>query len=167
MSIENDQPTTYHPPGQWPDQSGHQPAYGQMGPTPPPSPAPEPEKRKRKWILPASLAVAGLVLGFGAGVGNKPEPVTIEKVVEKEVEVEVIKEVTPPSCIEALDKASDVIQTLYKLAPIAKDSITAVAENDPTALDAQTQKIKDLNADIEDQTGPLGVSVGDCRGSAE
>ncbi|MDQ0617313.1 hypothetical protein [Arthrobacter globiformis] len=137
-----------------------------MGPVAP-QPAPEQPKRKRKskWFLPAGLAVAGLVLGFGAGVGAKPEPVTVEKVVEKEVPV--VKEVTPPSCIEALDKAADLISTISQLGPIGGEAIGAAGDRDPVALNAATQKMKDLKDELDAQKQPLGTVVSECRALAE
>lgn len=156
MSIENDPPTTY------------QPSFGQMGPVAP-QPAPEQPKRKRKpkWFLPAGLAVAGLVLGFGAGVGNKPEPVTIETIVEKEVEVEVIKEVTPQSCIEALDIAAEAIGVMGKYPEYARDGFLAIANGNASDLTGITGKINDANDEIDVLTPKMKAVVGPCRASAE
>lgn len=155
MSIENDAPTTYQAP-----QYGQ---YGQQQQPGPPYGLPQGRKRKRKWVLPASLAVAGLLIGGGVGgvigYGEKPEPVTIEKVVEKEVEVPV----TPTACITAIEDSAAMIDRLLGLADISSAAISAVAEDDIPALDRQTQKVKDLNADIEDMAGPLAVAVENCK----
>jgi hypothetical protein len=157
MSVENDTPTTYQPP-----------QYEQIGPVAPQPPAGEPKrKRKSKWVLPASLTVAGLVLGFGAGVGAKPEPevIEVEKVVEKEVEV--IKEVTPGVCVDALQKAGDYIATLGKLGPIGSAAIGAAGDQDAAGLDAQTQKLKDLKVEMDEQSPSMLTATAECHALAE
>lgn len=156
MNIENAEQTAY------------QHSYGQMGPVAP-QPAPEQPKRRRKpnWFLPAGLAVAGLVLGFGAGVGAKPEPVTIEKVVEKEVEVEVIKEVTPASCIEALDVVTEAIELFTTYPAMASEAVRAAGTFDTPGLNAVTKKIETFNSDLDEITPRIGTPVSECRAAAE
>jgi hypothetical protein len=113
--------------------------------------------------------VAGLVLGFGAGVGNKPEPVTIEKIVEveKEVEVEVVKEVTPPACIEALDVATEAIELFGTYPEMAADAVKAAGSFDTPGLNAVTKRIETFNSDLGKLTPKIAAPVAICRGSAE
>ncbi|WP_104138750.1 hypothetical protein [Arthrobacter sp. ZGTC131] len=163
MNIENnDAPTTYQP------TPYQQPAYSQVGlPLPPQAAEPEKRKRKPKWFLPAGLAVAGLVLGFGAGVGAKPEPeiVVQEKIVEKEVEV--VKEVTPPSCIEALDVTQEAIELFSTYPEMAHDAVQAAGTFDTAGLQAVTRKIETFNSDLDKLTPKVGAPVAACRLAAE
>lgn len=149
-------------------QQPHTPYQATDGPmqwSAPHAQATEPEKRKRKWILPAGLAVAGLVLGFGAGVGAKPEPVieVQEKIVEKEVTVEV----TPPECIEALDLAAVLVEDLAKVPAIAADGMGAALDQDVAGINAVTERLKTAKAGLDLQKEPLGAAVSVCRASAE
>ncbi|MFC9335849.1 hypothetical protein [Arthrobacter sp. NPDC057009] len=161
MSNQYDGPANYQPPTQS--------AYGQMGMPPVLQPAPEPGKPKRKWLLPVGLAVAGLVLGFGAGMGAKPEPeiVVQEKIVEKEVEVEVVKEVTPPSCIEALDVTQEAIELFSTYPEMANDAVQAAGTFDTAGLQAATRKIETFNSDLGKLTPKVGAPVAACRLAAE
>lgn len=128
-----------------------------------------PKKSKKRFILPLALLVGGMIIGSASAASVKPEPVVQVKEVTKEVPVEkiVTKQVTPPSCIEALDLASKAVTTLAKIGPLAGRGIMAASAGNPTELNAVTSEVKAVNAEIDEQNPALGAASSACRASAE
>ncbi|VXB24585.1 hypothetical protein [Citricoccus sp. K5] len=90
-----------------------------------------PANKKRRLVLPAALAVGGLVVGIGTGGGlatalqPEPEtvmvdrPVEVEKVVTETVTEEVEVPVTPDACITALDHADGLLDASLTVIDVA------------------------------------------------
>jgi hypothetical protein len=59
-------------------------------------------KSRKPWIVPGALLLLGIVLGAASAASVRPAPVTIEKTVEKRVEVPVnvtpSNRFQPPGC---------------------------------------------------------------------
>lgn len=109
------------------------------------APAP-PEKPKRnfaKFVIPAAALLVGL--GIGGAAVPKPEPITIEKPVEKRVEV--FK--TPASCEEAFGYAEDVFASSSRTVGIMQTILTAVGNMDVSTMKAQNPKIDDETAKLK------------------
>lgn len=119
----------------------------------------------------AVIALSVLALGLAgcadtqAQAESKPAPtvtVTAEPVVK---EVEVIEEVTPQACIDALDLMADAVEVFIEITETVSPALEAAATWDNAALEALTSKMQRHNEEIEAITPDLGIVVNECRSS--
>jgi hypothetical protein len=107
----------------------------------------------------AVLGLAGALLLFGSGAGMgaalTPGPAAV------------VREVTPQSCIDALDRISDVLGLAEGYPYLAADAVRAVSARDTDWLDATTVKMNSLNKEITDAGPGVGVPVKACRAGAK
>lgn len=120
-----------------------------------------------KRIAAAALSVLALGLAGCAGTPAEPEPaptvtVTAEPIVK---EVEVIEEVTPQSCIDALDLAGEAVLVFAEIQGLVSPALEAAFNHDAAAMEALTSQIITHNEQIEVITPDLGIVVNECRGS--
>jgi len=112
---------------------------------------PAPKKNRKGLKIAATVAGAALLFGMGAA-SSSAKTVEVEKVVEKRVDVpgpervvtntvEKKVEVTPPSCLTALSLSEQAFDH-------AADAMGAIQARDVAGLNAQTEKIKALSADL-------------------
>jgi hypothetical protein len=132
---------------------------------------PKPQKPKRGWLVPVIVAVA-LIFGFGMGaIKPPPAPVTIEKVVEKRVEVPVEKRVevpvTPQACITALSKAGEIIDISGNTVGIMSDTLKAAVTWDSATITANTEKVKTETTKLKDITPGYISAREECQAGAE
>jgi hypothetical protein len=125
--------------------------------TAPPAPnylpaAPTPPKKQAWWKKPiVVLPVATLALGLGLGANNRPDPVVNTVTVEKPVEK--IVEVTPQSCLTALELNETAFSYL-------SDSLTSITEMDYTAAGSSTGKVEAL-------VPKVNAAKSECRAAAK
>lgn len=105
------------------------PVAPEYAPTQYQPPAP---KKKFNWKL-AGMVFAAVLVGGVVGSVSNPAPPPVVQVQEKIVE----KEVTPESCLEALDLNEDAFSGL-------SDSMGHVLDGNYTAANRSTEKIKAL-----------------------
>jgi hypothetical protein len=94
-------------------------------------PQPPAPKKRFNWKLALAIFAAVLIGGVIGSVSN-PAPPPVVQVQEKEVEVE--KEVTPASCLEALDLNEEAFSYL-------SDSLSSTADQNYTAARRSTDKV--------------------------
>jgi hypothetical protein len=122
--------------------------------------------------------VAGLLvfgLGSAAGASGKspaaapaPAPTVTVTAPAPAPEIKTVtEEVTPQSCIDALDQASVMVGVLSKVGTLASKSVMAAYERDSATLQDLTGQVKDLNAQVTAGSAPLGVVVAACRAAAK
>jgi hypothetical protein len=112
------------------------------------NPSPKPKRGIAKWWLPATVGVAALLIGMGAGAATvKPEIQTVTKT--ETVTKEVAK--TPKECRTALDLGNQALSSAGTTIGILSDALGAVSRLDAATVqgtagkvDAQTQIIKGL-----------------------
>lgn len=140
------------------------PTYGQ-------NPAPKP---KGKWYtkplvwVPAIALVCGLAIGSGSASAQTVEvekrvEVPVEKIVNRTVE----KEVTPESCIKAIDTAQQALFYSADSMGIFNEAMQAASTMDVAGIYAASSKLEALNPKISALTEPMRVSVADCRAKAK
>ena len=119
----------------------------------------------------ATIALLALTLTLTACSGDPAEAeaaptptvtVTAEPVIE-----EVTAEVTPQSCLDALDTAAEAMMVMAKIQDLVKPALEAAADWDATTLDRLSGEIKGHNGELDAIAPGLSVSVSDCRGSAK
>jgi hypothetical protein len=135
-----------------------------------PTHQPQKPKAKRRWLVPLLIAVA-LLMGVGMGSAKPaPDPVTIEKVVEKKVEVPVEKRVevpvTPPSCLTALSKAGEIIDISGNTVGILSDTLKAAVTWDSATITANTEKVKAQTSKLGDISPSYISAREECQASA-
>lgn len=138
-----------------------QPQYFQ-----PQMPVRSPKKRK-PWLL-IAVAVGALLIGAGAGsaagASKIPDTVTVEKVVEKKVTVEV--PVTPAVCTEALNLAGEVISSAGRAIGYSTDSLEAAGRLDADTIRANTAKTRTETETLKGLAPKYLVSRESCLASA-
>lgn len=122
---------------------------------------------KRTAVIALSVLALGLAGCADTQAQAEPKPaptvtVTADPVVE---EVEVIKEVTPQSCIDALDLASEAVGVFAEIQGTVSPALEAAVTWDSAALEALTSKIQRHNEEIDAITPDLGIVVNECRAS--
>lgn len=121
-----------------------------------------PQKPKAWWKKPVViLPVACLLLGFGLGSKNQPEPVTVT--VEKPVEKIVTKTVTPPECLKAMDLYEQVVDYSSEALGYTKDAMLSASRLDASGIQAMNVKMGELTPKIQAVTGPLMSAKASCR----
>ena len=123
---------------------------------------------KRNTAIAVSILALSLT-GCAGAAQAEPEPApTVTVTAKPEIkEVEVIKEVTPQSCIDALDLATDAVEVFIKLQEVVPPALEAAVKWDSATLGSLTEDIKVYNQEIADLTPPMGVAAGACRASAQ
>lgn len=122
--------------------------------TTPDSPyAPRRPLHRRPWVVTAATGAIALFIGVGIGTstGDTPEPETrIETITEtEEVEVEVPVEVTPQSCLDALDYADKVLGHAGDGFDAAADGFDAASRFDTNGLLDSTDRMSAAGDRIE------------------
>lgn len=124
-----------------------------------------PAKKPRRWVKPTALTAGFLATAFvGIGIGAAgssdatatPAPApTVTETAEPVVET-VVEEVTPQSCIDAIDAADTVIDdlgtlglTIAEYIEIIPDAYEAGLYADDTAAAQVMADMEDLNARVE------------------
>lgn len=127
----------------------------------PPLPEPKP-KAKRKWLVPVLVTVA-LLFGIGIGSATKPTPptpapITIEKPVEKRIEVTVAS----PACTKAFGYAEDVFSSSSRTLGSMQNILDAVKRLDASAITAENPKIDAETAIVKDAGPKYRSAKADC-----
>jgi len=139
----------------------------------------------KRLLLGAVVTIAALSACGGAG-DAEPTTVTITKPAPAPVTVtdaqpvEVVTEVTPPSCLKALDAAEVVAddsaefgQIVVDMTEALPDAITAAFNHDVAGIEAATAAQQRINTRLDnlvDQVKPhvaeFNSQADDCRASA-
>lgn len=122
---------------------------------------------KRTAVI--AMSIIGLTLAGCAGpeAEAKPTP-TVTVTAEPEIkEVEVIKEVTPQSCIDALDLMTDMVTVFIGIQETVPPALEAAVKWDNAAIETLTSKIHRHNDELDALTAPMGVAAGGCRAAAQ
>lgn len=145
--------------------------------TTPTMPGHVPAKRRRRWVAPTAIGAVALLAGVGIGAaGEKTEVVTVEaEPITKTVTEEV--EVTPQSCLDALDSAETLITTATDVGLLASEFIDFIprafeagmnydaveAEAIITEMDAKTAEVEAMDATA--LRADLDAKTAQCRGA--
>lgn len=136
-----------------------------QNPYPQYTPAP-PAKKKKQW-LPVALVPLALVFGIAVGLGNTPPPVTVTKEVpgpERSVIKTVDKEVTPKSCLTAIDLSEQVITYAGAVLSYSQEAMMSASRLDAAGISLQNEKVKAVTPKLQALTGPLTAAKAECRG---
>lgn len=122
---------------------------------------------KRTAVIALSVLALGLAGCADTQPQAQPEPaptvtVTAEPVIK---EVEVTKEVTPQSCINALDLAGEAVLVFAEIQGLVSPALEAAFAHDAAAMEALTSQIITHNEEINAITPDLGIVVNECRAS--
>lgn len=125
----------------------------------PPAPAP----KKPLWKKPVVfLPVIALLAGVGIGSGNvRTETVTVEKPVEKRVEVKV--PTTPAACITALNLGDQALTYAAEAMGYSNDALKAAGKLDASGIYAAKDKMDILTPKISALGDPLKSAKAECR----
>ncbi|UDL16699.1 membrane protein [Arthrobacter phage Atuin] len=141
-----------------------------MPPLPQHQPNAVPPKKKRGYLMPL-LVVGALFLGLGAGAVTVPpkevevvKEVPVEKVVEKEVSVEV--PTTPKACTDALDYAAIIFTMNADAIGTMTDMVKHAGTLDADGLRSDTAKLEDQTANLGKVKTPFADAAKECRASA-
>jgi hypothetical protein len=120
------------------------------------------ERRPRpSWLVPAGALVAGLVIGGAGGfLLHRPESEVRTVVREREVEV------TPESCLRALDMAELALQDLGETLRLIDDFVAAVTTFDVQRTGELIGEAAALGARVRDHTSGLLPAINECRQQA-
>lgn len=117
-----------------------------------------------KPIITAGLALAGLAIFAGctapqptAAAPAEPEQITTTEQVEVEV--------TPGTCIDALDAAEELNRLMGEALDSAARVINAQTYLDAAAIDEETAYLQDLRPKIAAAQDDYSTAALDCRGS--
>jgi len=155
--------------------ANHAPSYPDHAPS---LDTTEQPRRKRRWLAPVVTGVAGLALGgamFGGGGGEgTPAPTATETVTAEAKPAPTVtetaqaeaQEVTPESCLVALEAAEAIVghgetMTGYaaELAPMVGEAAEAGYLGDAATLQSITQRMQEINAEVGDMNGVLADDV--------
>jgi hypothetical protein len=139
------------------EQNTHAPLNWQY--TAPPAPEkPKPWWKKAVVILP----VAAFVLGSGLGVMNKPDPVTVpgpERIVEKRVEV------TPQSCLTALDLSGEGFGYAGQIIGYLNDAVQAAGRLNAAGLREANANMEVVSPKFSALVPKAKAAEAECRAS--
>lgn len=111
----------------------------------------------------AAAALTVLALGLAGCADTPAEPVPIPTVT---VTAEpVIHEVTPQSCLDAIDQLADVVALMGQIQDLVPKSLDAAVRSDVAALETFTSQVHALNDRVGDAAPSVGIVVNDCRNS--
>lgn len=79
----------------------------------------------------------------------------------------VVTEVTPQSCLDALDIAAEAMVIMSEVQGLFSPALEAAAAWDAPALDEVSGQIAGLNTDLTTKTPALSQAVTACRGAAK
>jgi hypothetical protein len=130
-----------------------------------------PVKKKRRWVKPAAYtAAAALLFGLGTTAAGtetveveKRVEVPVEKIVEVEKEVEV--EVTPASCLEALDLSEQAFDYASEAMGYMSEAMTAASTFDVAGVEQSSANLKELNPKISALAPLVNAAKSECRGA--
>ena len=129
-----------------------------------------------KWVV-----ILGIPFTIGMAVGGGDESATAEpevrtitkevpgETITKEVEVQVPGpevEVTPQSCLDALDYAESAMSLAGDSAAVASDAITAAVEYDLASMEQVVIDLQAINGDLEPLVPLYLDSSAACRSGA-
>lgn len=128
----------------------------------------ERNRRINKRVLTGIGYVAVLILGvaMGASTGDEattadapePEVVTETETVTEEVEV------TPPSCLDALDATEVMLNDgVVPTIEAAQASYQALAAFDPVAMESALTDLESVNAEVEGLVADYAAAAVECR----
>ena len=135
----------------------HSPIFMSDNPTPP---KPKVWWKKAVVILP----VATLVLGLGLGTMNRPDPVQVpgpERIVEKPIEKRV--EVTPQSCLTALNLSDEAFGYAAEAMGFMSDAMTAAGNLDLAAIKKANEGLNQTTPKMTKLKDPLQSAKAECR----
>jgi hypothetical protein len=120
------------------------------------------EYTMKNLIVPAVLSamtIAALAGGIGYNSKPTPEPVTIEKVVEKKVTVEK----TPDACLEALTAAENVFGSAGRAMGYSQEALQAAARLDAAGIMKQKGSLDVETAYLETIAPKYQTASAQCR----
>lgn len=135
-----------------------------------------PQRKKRpSWAIPAVAAVLAGVIGYGAAGGApaaaEPEVITetkeVEVIKEVEVPVEVVKEVTPQVCLDALVAVSEVLDIASEFPMKVEPAARAGLSRDVAAIEQITAEMEDANGRLEALTPTATAAIVGCQAGAK
>ena len=137
----------------------------------PPLPPQAPQHAVRKtplWRKPILWVLTALIFGLAVGAGRASarvvevtKEVPVEKIVEKEVTVEV--PVTPQACLDVITNAGKIIAVSIAIQDAQSEAMTAFSNSDVAGINAATEKVKIQNAVLDELTAPWKESIEGCR----
>lgn len=114
-----------------------------------------------------SLLALGLTACGAEATASEPAP-TVTVTAEPEiVEVEVVQEVTPQSCLTALDLAADGLAIAGDFVGKIQPAAQAGFDRDVAALEAITSGMQAKNAELEVLLPQAQAATEECRSLAE
>ena len=126
---------------------------------------------QRKWVPFAALGVGMLLVGVGIGSSGKDKPaeaapapaVTVTASASPAPTVTKTAEVTPKSCLEALDLSERGFTLSAEAMGIMSDALTAAGRFDVAALQKANADLEALNPKLSVLTAPMKQAAFDCR----
>lgn len=131
--------------------------HGNWG-TPPTPPKQQAWWKKAVVILP----IGAFILGSGLGAMNKPDPVTVPGPT-----VEKIVEVTPQSCLTALDHAEQGFTYAALIITYLNDGVQAAGKLDADGLNEASGKMALVNPKLEALVPKSKAAASECRAAAK
>ena len=128
-----------------------------------PGPKPKPWWKKAVVILP----VATLVLGLGLGTMNRPDPVQVpgpERIVNHEVEKRV--EVTPQSCLTALDLSAEGFSYAGDIIGYLNDAVQAAGRLNVEGLEKANANMEVVSPKFDALVPKAKAANAECRAAA-
>jgi hypothetical protein len=134
---------------------------------------------KRKWVPFAAVGFGMLLVGVGIGSSGKGKPadaapapavtVTASPSPAPTVTKEVTKtvEVTPASCLEALDLSEQGFTLAAEAMGYMSDGMTAAGNLDITGLTKANANLEKVNPKLSLLTQPMKKAAADCKAGAK
>lgn len=142
--------------------------FESMPPLPPKPPQEHAVRKTPLWRKPILWVLTALFFGVAVGAGSASakeveviKEVPVEKIVEKEVEVEV--PVTPTACTDALDYASIIFTMNADAIGTMQDMVKHAGTFDAAGLNADTAKLNKQAEDLDKLSQPYKDAVALCR----
>ncbi|MDQ0030158.1 hypothetical protein [Arthrobacter bambusae] len=99
----------------------------------------------KRFALPAALVIGGIALGAGVGFATRPAPVVEVQTNTETKDVNV--DVTPASCLDALDQADNVVLDDAKAIGFMNDALKSASRLDAAGITSANDGLTPLLAD--------------------
>lgn len=121
------------------------------------------ERRPRpRWLVPVAALLAGLLIGGIAGFAlHRPEPEIRTVIRERRVEV------TPESCLRALDLAELAVQDLGDAAGVIAEFVSAVTSFDIVRAGELIDEASGIGDRIQEHSTGVLPAINECRQEAQ
>lgn len=130
---------------------------------------------KRKWVPFAAIGAVGLLVGFGIGEAGKAAPsqkapapaVTVTATPSPAPTVTKTVEVTPASCLKALDLSEQGFTYAAEAMGYMSDALTAASEFNVAGLQKANADLDRVSPKMKELTTPMKSASAECRAGAK